>query len=356
MDLQDHEVIGVAGYTDKLVYRWLLPEHPATRLLESLRKAFGGNQVRIVSRSRNGKRAIVFVNSDVAPGEFFLFDTETKQADMIRAARSWIDLRKMRPREPIQLESRDGLTLHGYLTRPTGEGPHPLIVLPHGGPHGVRDVWSFDWEAQLFANRGYAVLQVNFRGSAGYGLEFERAGYRQWGAKMQDDVTDATQWAIEQNIASAERICIYGASYGGYAALMGVAREPKRYRCAVGYAGVYDLELMHASGDISLSKQGSSYLDRVLGSDPADLRARSPVTHAKAIEAPVFLIHGQEDFRADYKHATRMRTELEKAGKSVHWLALRGEGHGVYDEQTREQMYEAILEFFDTHLKNDRAN
>ncbi|HVF15850.1 MAG TPA: S9 family peptidase [Steroidobacteraceae bacterium] len=349
-DFQDQDAIGVVGYTDKRVQSWLLPDHPATRLQQALQRAFVGNEVSFISHSADGKRAIVFVRSDVAPGEYLLLDTQSKKAEMIRAARQWIDLHKMRPKEPITFNARDGLPLHGYLTRPAGDGPYPLIVLPHGGPHGIRDIWSFDWEAQLFASRGYAVLQVNFRGSGGYGMDFEAAGYRQWGARMQDDITDATRWAIEQKVTSADRVCIYGASYGGYAALMGAVREPKLYRCAIGYAGVYDLELMFSSGDIPRSKLGLSYLGEVLGTDAADLRARSPTTHAAAIEAPVLLIHGKEDWRADYKQATRMKTELEKAKKPVEWLLLRGEGHGVFDDNTRLQVYEGILKFLDTHL------
>lgn len=349
-DFQGRDAIGVAGYADKYVTRWLMPDHPAARLRQALQKAFEGNELRFISRSADGSKAIVFVQSDVAPGEYLLFDTQTKKASMLRAARRWIDLKKMRPKEPIALQARDGLPLKGYLTRPAGNGPHPLIVLPHGGPHGVRDVWSFDWEAQLFASRGYAVLQVNFRGSGGYGMDFEAAGYRQWGARMQDDLTDATRWAIDQKIAPADRICIYGASYGGYAALMGAAREPKLYRCAIGYAGVYDLEMMFRSGDIPGSKLGMSYLNLVLGNDAAELQARSPVALASAIEVPVLLIHGKEDWRADYKQATRMKAELERLKKPVEWLSLRGEGHGVYDDATRLQVYEGILKFLDAHL------
>jgi dipeptidyl aminopeptidase/acylaminoacyl peptidase len=349
-DFQSNETIGVLSYTDKLVYRWLLPDHPAARTQQAVQRAFEGNEVSFISHSADGRRAIVFVQSDVAPGEYFLFDTQTKKADMIMAARQWIDLKKMRPKEPVSIKARDGLPLHGYLTRPAGNSPSPLVVLPHGGPHGIRDEWGFDTEVQLLASRGYAVLQVNFRGSGGYGTDFEVAGYRQWGAKMQDDLTDATRWAIEQKIAPPERICIYGASYGGYAALMGIAREPNLYRCAIGFAGVYDLELMLHSGDIPRSKLGLDYLDLALGSDLADLRARSPVNSAASITAPVLLIHGKEDWRADYRQAIRMKTALEKAGKPVEWVSLSGEGHGVYDDRTRLEVYETILKFLDTHL------
>ena len=292
----------------------------------------------------------MFVDSDVNPGDYYLFDTVSKRADFLRAGRIWIEPKQMRPKEPITLKARDGLELHGYVTRPAGDGPHAMVVMPHGGPHGIRDVWEFDPEVQLLANRGYAVLQVNFRGSGGYGMDFENAGFGEWGAKMQDDVTDATRWAIEQKIASADRICIYGISYGGFAALMGAAREPDLYRCAIGYAGVYDLELMWESGDIPDSRGGRAYLQRVLGTDVAKLRAQSPVYNAQNIKAPVLLIHGKADWRADYEQAQRMKAALEKNRKKVEWLALGREGHGAYDENTRREVYERILQFLAANL------
>jgi dipeptidyl aminopeptidase/acylaminoacyl peptidase len=224
-------------------------------------------------------------------------------------------------------------------------------VFPHGGPHGVRDWWEFDPEVQLLASRGYAVLQVNFRGSGGYGMAFESAGHGEWGAKMLDDIADATRWAVEQKVAPADRICIYGASYGGFAALMGAAREPDLYRCAIGQAGVYDLQLMWESGDIPDMRGGRDYLERVLGTDAARLRAQSPVYNAQNIKAPVLLIHGKADERADYEQARRMKEALEQSQKKFEWLALGREGHGVYDEQTRREVYERILQFLDANLR-----
>lgn len=350
-DFADREVIGTRAHVDRPKYHWIAPDDPAARLHGALERAFAGQTFRITSASDDGNIAIVFVYSDTNPGDYYLFDTKTRKADFLRSARSWIDPRQMRPMEPVEITARDGLKLRGYLTKPVGEGAHPLVVLPHGGPHGIRDVWGFDWEVQLLANRGYAVLQVNYRGSAGYGMDFEAAGYRQWGKTMQDDVTDATQWAIQQGITKPESICIYGASYGGYAALMGVIREPKLYQCAIGYVGVYDLELMYESGDIPDSRSGVAYLNRVLGDDTADLRARSPVHLARNIEVPVLLIHGKEDWRADYKQAKRMRSALEDNKKQLEWMSLSREGHGVYDEETRREVYERILKFLDKELR-----
>jgi dipeptidyl aminopeptidase/acylaminoacyl peptidase len=355
-DFANLDIVGVKGYTSRPVYHWLKPDHETAQLYKSLHRAFSGQDVTITSTTDDGRLATVFVSSDVNPGEYYLFDTKAKKADFIRAARSWVDPAQMRPRTPIELTARDGLKLHGYLTRPAGEGPHPMVVLPHGGPHFVRDTWGFDSEVQLMANRGFAVLQVNFRGSGGYGMDFETAGYREWGARMQDDITDATRWAIEQKAAIPDRICIMGWSYGGYAALMGVAREPELYRCAVGLAGVYDLELAMESGNIPQTRTGRSYLAKVLSDDPAELRARSPINHVQSIRAPVFLVHGKQDSQADYTQATRMKKALEQSSKSFEWMALGGEAHGVYDEASRREVYERVLSFLDQSLRGAANN
>jgi dipeptidyl aminopeptidase/acylaminoacyl peptidase len=354
-DFAHREVIGVTGYGARQLDHWLAPDNPSARVYQALQRAFPQQQVNVTSTSEDGRLAVVYVDSDVNPGDYYLFDTVTMRADFLRAGRIWIDPKQMRPREPITLKARDDLQLHGYVTRPAGDGPHPMLVLPHGGPFGVRDFWHFDWEAQLLASRGYTVLQVNFRGSGGYGWDFESAGYREWGGKMQDDLTDATRWAIEQKIAPADRICIFGTSYGGFAALMGVAREPDLYRCAIGYAGVYDLELMWSSGDVPDSRRGRAYLERTLGTDVAKLRAQSPVTHAQNIKAPVMLIHGKSDWRADYEHAQRMKAALEKHQKKIEWLALGREGHGIYDEESRREVYERILQFLDANLRTPQS-
>ena len=353
-DFADRELIGVMGYADRQTDVFLREDDPAAQTYEALQRAFPNQRVNVTSTSADGRLAVVYVDSDVNPGDYYLFDTVSKRADFLRGGRIWIEPKQMRPKEPFAFKARDGLELHGYVTRPSGDSPYPMIVLPHGGPHGVRDTWEYDPEVQLLASRGYAVLQVNYRGSGGYGIDFETSGYGEWGAKMQDDVTDATRWAIEQKIAIADRICIYGGSYGGYAALMGVAREPDLYRCAIGYAGVYDLPLMFDSGDAPDSRFGRDYLERVLGDDMGKLRARSPVNMAQNIKAQVLLIHGKDDTRADYEHAKRMRAALEQHQKKVEWLALGGEGHGVYDEDSRRDVYERILQFLDTNLRTSQ--
>jgi dipeptidyl aminopeptidase/acylaminoacyl peptidase len=257
--------------------------------------------------------------------------------------------------EPIEVTVRDGLSVRSYLTLPQGQAAGdgealPMIVLVHGGPHGPYDTWGFDTEAQLFASQGYAVLQVNYRGSGGRGVEFMAAGYGKWGAEMQDDITDTVRYTIAEGIADPERICIYGASYGGYAAMAGAYRDPDLYQCAVGYVGVYDLPMMFKKGDIPDREAGINFLKEALGTDSDDLRARSPSHNADRIKAATMLIHGKLDERAPYAHAVAMRKALTAAGNPPEWLIENREGHGFRDHDNRVALYTKLLDFFDEHI------
>ena len=253
--------------------------------------------------------------------------------------------------KPFELEARDGTSLHGFVTLPRGAdaGSLPMVVMPHGGPFGVFDAWGFDPEVQLLAASGYAVLQVNFRGSGNYGRAFRQAGATQWGRAMQDDVTDATRWAIEQGIADAGRICIYGASYGAYAALMGVVREPGLYRCAIGYVGVYDLPLMKREAEES-GRSSATWSREWIGEDMALLQRHSPNRRADEISVPVLLAAGGEDFIAPVEHTRRMEAALKKAGVPVEALYYPREGHGFYETAHRREFYTRVLRFLGTHI------
>jgi dipeptidyl aminopeptidase/acylaminoacyl peptidase len=355
-DLADKRVIGVRTYADKPAYHWLEPDDATAKLYQLLERGFPGQAVTITSATQDRAWALAFVRSDVNPGDYYLLDTKLRKAQYLAPSRSWVDPAKMRPLEIIELEARDDVVLHGYLTRPRDDaGPYPLIVLPHGGPHRVRDSWSFDGEAQLLANHGYAVLQVNYRGSGGYGRAFEQAGYREWGGRMQDDLTDATLWALEQGLAQRDNICIYGASYGGYAALMGAVREPALYRCAASLGGVTDLELLRGT-NLNDSAARESHFEDALGDDLATLRAGSPVHNAQRIQIPILLVHGKADEQVEYEHAQRMAAALEKAGKKFELLALSGEGHGAYDEDNRKEVYGRLLDFLAAHLRGGRPH
>jgi dipeptidyl aminopeptidase/acylaminoacyl peptidase len=325
------------------------------RLQRTLEAAFKGHSVLVTSSTKDGRLSLVQVFSDANPGDFYLFDRQAMQATSIIAQREWLMPAQMATMEPIKLAARDGLELHGYLTRPRGapEGKLPLVVLPHGGPYGVFDKWGFSEEVQLLAKAGYAVLQVNFRGSGNRGRAFHQAGARQWGLTMQDDVTDATRWAVEQGIADPARICIYGASYGAYAALVGVAREPELYRCAAGYVGVYDLPMM-VKDDSGNGKSSRTWLTDWIG-EPGSLEGRSATDMASQVKVPVFLAAGGEDKVAPVKHTEAMAAALKRAGVPVETLYYRNEGHGFYDENNRIEYYAKLLDFLSRHIGGAKA-
>lgn len=342
--------VGTMLVGDKPRTQFFDPNGPEARLYHSLEAAFPGNAVGITSKTADGKLALVEVSSDRNPGDFYIFDTVNKKADHLLSRRDWFDPETMAPVRPFSFKARDGMMLFGYLTIPRGAGKNlPMVVLPHGGPFGVADHWQFATEPQLLAAAGYAVLQVNYRGSSGHGLAYRRAGMRQWGGKMQDDVTDATRWAIEQGVADARRVCIYGASYGGYAALMGVAKEPTLYQCAVGYVGVYDLPMMFGKGDIVLGYTGKAYLHDWIG-DPSELGKVSPVNLASQIKVPVFLAAGGQDERAPIAHSEKMEKALRAAGVPVETLYFRTEGHGFYVQAHQQEFYTRLLAFLDRNI------
>ena len=323
------------------------------KVLVELMQQFPGEDVHFGNASKDGSKAIVIVEGDRDPGSFYLYDAKAKKLSFLLARAPWIKPEAMAVMEPFSIKSRDGLSLHGYLSRPPGKEETrnlPMVVYVHGGPHGIYDTWEYDPMVQMLASRGYAVLQVNYRGSGGYGMTFQKAGYREWGGKMQDDVTDATRWAIEQGTADAKRICILGGSFGGYAALQGAVREPDLYKCTIGYAGVYDLRLMKSRGDIPQSFSGDSYLDMVLGDDDTLLAQRSPISQIDRIKADVMLIVGGQDKRVPPVQGENLRNAMLKRGKKVEWLYQATEGHGFYDEANAEDMYDKVLAFLDRNI------
>ncbi|BDU17618.1 alpha/beta hydrolase family protein [Lysobacter auxotrophicus] len=323
---------------------------PEARLQKSLEAAFQGQGVVVTSQTNDGSLALVQVFSDQNPGDFYLFDTQAKKPAHVLAKREWFDPQKQATSRPIELKARDGMTLHGFLTTPSGSSGKnlPLVVMPHGGPIDVQDSWGFDSDAQLLASAGYAVLQLNYRGSAGYGKSYIGAGAREWGGRMQDDLTDATRWAIAEGVADKGRICMYGASYGGYASLMGVAKEPGLYKCAVGYVGVYDLPKMIAD-DTRESRRSGNWLREWVG-DPAELGDVSPNRIADRIKVPVFLAAGGKDRVAPIEHSRMMESSLRKAGVPVETLYYDTEAHGFYTQEHRQEFYTRLLAFLSRSL------
>jgi len=348
--------VGVLYFGDAPRARFFDEGSATARLYRTLQAALGG-PVHVTSSTRDGSRVLVATWSGRNPGDFYIYDTATRNARHLASRSEWIDPDKSAEVRPFALTARDGLPLHGFLTVPSGSSGRnlPMVVVPHGGPIGVFDSGRYDMEAQLLAAAGYAVLQVNFRGSANYGRAHTEAGKQQWGAAMQDDVTDATHWAIGQGVADKARICIYGASYGAYAAMMGAAREPGLYQCAAGYVGIYDLPLMYNRGDISDYKSGVTYLREWLGS-PKDLEERSPVRLAAQIRVPVFLAAGGRDARAPMVHSRRLEAALKRAGSPVESLYYFNEGHGFYAPEHQREFYRRLLAFLSRSLGGQVAS
>jgi dipeptidyl aminopeptidase/acylaminoacyl peptidase len=332
--------------------RYFDPDNEDARLHKLLSQQFPGNVVSFVDFTDDGKLLLFEVESDRDPGSYFLFNKASGKADLLFSAMEAINPDDMAERRPISLKSRDGTDLYGYLTMPAHVPgtKSPLVVIPHGGPHGPYDSWFFDVDAQFLASRGYAVLQVNFRGSGGRGVAFEEAGFRQWGGQIQDDLIDGVKWAIAQGEVDGKRVCAYGASFGGYAALMLAAREPAMFRCAVGYAGVYDLNLLLTSDNAITEKRTLNIFKRYVGDDKAELDRFSPVALASRITVPVLLVHGGKDKRAPVEHAEAMRAALTKAGRPPEWLLAPNESHGFYDTKNRTEFYQRLEAFLAKNL------
>ncbi|MEP6907099.1 MAG: S9 family peptidase [Pseudoxanthomonas sp.] len=317
------------------------------RMLET---SFPGEAAMVTSTTADGKIALVSTYSDRDPGSFYLLDIEAKKASYLLSRRRWIDPVQMAHTKPVQIKARDGVEMRGYLTLPIGKDEHelPLVVYPHGGPFGVYDTWGFDTEVQILAASGYAVLQVNYRGSGNYGRSFQQSGAMQWGLRMQDDVTDATRWAIDNGIADRNKICIYGASYGAYASLMGVAKEPDLYQCAAGYVGVYDLVTLSAQ-DSRESKRIETWTSEWVGKGES-LASVSPNRIVERIKVPVFMAAGGQDETAPIAQTEKMESALRKAGVSVETLYYSTEGHGFYTTEHQREFYTRLLAFLDRHI------
>ncbi len=347
-DPATERIVAVESEPDLPKNDYVDPEHPLCRAMRGLEETYPGEHVRFLNATDDGKKAVVRVFSDRNPGRFLLVDVEKLSAEPIVDVRPWIRPDDMAETSAFHINASDGFRIHGYVTvprAPPGGAPPPLVVMPHGGPHGERDTWGFDPIVQLLAKEGFAVLRVNYRGSGGYGDAYEEAGYRKWGDRVVQDIVDATRFAIRKRLGDGGRACAFGASFGAYAAVQSAVLAPDLFRCAVGYAGIYDLARMASSGDIALTRLGRGYVRTVVGEDEGELRRASPVHNAEKVKARVLLVHGDEDRRAPIEHAERLRKALEKSGNPPAWLVEPREGHGFYDEAARERMYARVLAF-----------
>lgn len=338
------ELVGVQYEDSHPRYHWFSPKW--AKLHASLSATFPGEFVEFGSRDRKETRFIIIVRSDRNPGAYYLYDAEKTTLTPLGKIKPQIDPAQMAPRRPFVYTTRDGLKVHGYLTIPVGreKQPNPLIQLPHGGPFGIRDGWLFDREAQFLANRGYTVMQVNYRGSGGYGVAFQVAGKRKWGREMQNDLTDAVDWAIAQKLTTPDKVAIVGASYGGYAALAGLVYTPEKYCLGVNNVGVSDLRLIV---DPKTKDRGrmKPWYEEWVGKDPEDLKARSPVAFVERIQVPTFHAYGENDPRVDIEHWRLLERELKKHNKTYFIIREKDQGHGFENEDASIRYYRALEEF-----------
>jgi dipeptidyl aminopeptidase/acylaminoacyl peptidase len=344
--------LAVAAGSGQPQLTYLDGNHPDAATHRMLAANFPGSYLDFVDHSEDGNISLIHVHSDSDPGSWHLFNRAQRRMSKILVASEALDPAQLGRRQAVRFKASDGLELEAILTLPAGVTTArnlPMVLLPHGGPHGMADGWSFDTWPQFLASRGYLVMQVNYRGSAGRGPGFEQAGYLQWGGRIQDDLIDGVRWAIAQGHADPRRICAFGASFGAYSAMMVAARAPGLLRCAAGLAGVYDLKMMYRKGDVQQSEYGLNYLERVIGRDDQALTDNSPVSLANRIQVPVLLVHGQEDTRTPLAQATAMRAALVAAGRPPEYLVVPKEGHGFYRDENNVLLLQRLEQFLARH-------
>jgi dipeptidyl aminopeptidase/acylaminoacyl peptidase len=295
--------------------------------------------------------------SDHDPGFFSVYRPKTDTWTTIGSVMRDIDPRRMADLDLHRMKARDGLELPVWVTRPkAAKGPLPTVLLVHGGPwsRGVR--WGWNGEAQLLASRGYVVIEPEFRGSTGYGRKLFRAGWKHWGTTMQDDLADVVRWAADQGIADGTRVCIVGASYGGYAALMAPIRYPDLFKCSVAWVAVSDPRLMfEESWQNDIGRQSHFSMRTTIGDPVADadmLKAAAPVERAAELKIPVLMAYGGDDVRVPIAHGSRMRAAMRAAGNDPEWVVYAGEGHGFLKMENRVDFYTRMEKFLAKHIGN----
>ena len=320
---------------------------------EKLEEKLPGYEVGITSFSKDETKAVVVSYSDKSRGTYYYYDVEKNKLTELGKASPWLNENHMAEMTPIKYTSRDGLTIHGYLTLPENSNGKnlPLVVNPHGGPW-ARDTWGYNPQIQFLANRGFAVLQMNFRGSTGYGREFWEISFKEWGKSMQDDITDGVQWLIDEGIADPNRIAIYGASYGGYATLAGLAFTPDLYACGVDYVGVSNiftlLETLPPYWEL-----GRQMMYEMIGNPETErdlLEAASPIFHVDSIRVPLFVAQGANDPRVKQSESDQIVEALKARGVEVPYMLKEDEGHGFYNEENQFDFYREMEKFLNKHI------
>jgi dipeptidyl aminopeptidase/acylaminoacyl peptidase len=320
-----------------------------------LRKAFPGRMVDVIDRSRDGRQSVLRVDAADQPPQIYHLDNAAGRVSLVDESMPWLSGTRFAPAHVMGFKGSDGLSMEAFLTLPAGEGKRPLVVFPHGGPIGVADRLHFDREVQFIASLGYAVLQVNFRGSEGYGKAFREAGYRNYGRLIEDDIDAALREALAKYPLDGQRMCVLGSSYGGYSALVATVRWPDRFRCAVSIAGVSDRILFFTASDSARSEKTRALMEKMMGNprdDLSEMQKTSPLYQFESIRVPVMLAHGVEDPRVDFEHTRRMARMLTLAGHAPVELSFEKEGHGIDLPENQEKLWNGVAAFLRQHLGN----
>ncbi|MFC2165686.1 prolyl oligopeptidase family serine peptidase [Acidobacteriota bacterium] len=344
-------ITGVVYVTDKRQYHFFDQERE--QLQKNLEERLPGYEVVVSDSSKDERKLLVRTYSDRSLGSCYYFNRDLEEFIKLADVSPWLKEDEMAEMKPITYTARDGLTIHGYLTLPNGLKPKnlPVVVNPHGGPW-YRDSWGFNPELQFLANRGYAVLQMNFRTSTGYGREFWEAGFKQWGLAIQDDISDGVKWLIEEGIADPERVGIYGGSYGGYCTLAGLTFTPDLYACGVDYVGISNI-FTWMKGFPAYWKPLLDVMYEMIGDPEKDkelLERGSPIFHVDKITAPLFIAQGANDPRVPKDESDQMVEALKKRGIDVPYMVKENEGHGFRNEENRFDFYRAMEEFLGKYL------
>jgi dipeptidyl aminopeptidase/acylaminoacyl peptidase len=350
------KVEGVRYEDDRLRVAWLTPD--MKKLQADIDGVFKEKINRILSRSRDGNIVLIWSGSADDPGSYYTFDRKARRMNVFAAPYMSLVDRQLSPVKPIRYTARDGLSIPGYLALPAGKEAKalPLIVMPHGGPF-ARDSYGFDPLVQLLASRGYAVLQPNFRGSTGFGRDYVERGYGQWGAAMQDDLDDGVAWLAKAGTIDPKRVCIFGSSYGGYAALWGAIRNPEIYRCAASFAGVTDVRAMlkYDSKVGFAGRYSKDWRSKVEGEEKRDLASISPLQQAARLRVPVFVAHGEADTNVPVDQSRKLVAALRERGASVISSFYPGSGHGFSSSADALDFMKRLEAFLDTHNPADPA-
>ncbi|NMP17647.1 prolyl oligopeptidase family serine peptidase [Thalassotalea sp. Y01] len=348
---RDRVPYGIKIDEDYSNYLMFTKKVPLANVHQILYKSFKGDSVDITSTTQDGSTVVVLTHGDRNPGTFYLYDTVENKAKFLFKSYEWLESKELSAMEPFRFKARDGVELLGYISLPNNtDGKNlPLVVMPHGGPR-ARDYWGYDSHVQTLTSNGFAVLQVNFRGSDGFGEKFMHMGDKKWGTEIQYDIIDATKWAVNSGIADANKLCIYGWSFGAYSALQSSIVEPDLYKCSIAAAGIFELEAAYDRGDIPDSAYGADYLNEAISDDEKTLRSQSPYYNLDKLKTPVLLIHGSEDDRTPIEHAEDLASRLEDMDRKVETLFVDDEYHGFRIESNRVKANKKVIDFLNQHI------